>query len=387
MKLTLLIGVVAQTALGLAYIHPGLLHNAADIKRINGFVTAGVEPQLTSWNKLAAQVNANYVPLATDTICTGASWCAVKNPSLLYRDAYQAYIHAVYWAVTGDTAIGDTAARILDAWSSTWTTLTGDTNQYLLAGLQGYQFANAAELLRGYSGWTGLAATIEMLETIVLPKNVFYTAEHIGWGDSHWANWGLCNLASQFAIGVLSENTTAVNDALDVFLNGNYSEAITHAISFIYAEEGTGKSLGQGQESGRDQGHSTLDFSLLAMLAQQAWNQGVDLFGAEDNRILAGAEYTFKYNLGHDVPFTAYTFLDIEMTEISSASRGSLRPCAELLIAHYQDIKGLDASWTVAYRDAVNAICDGVECGGPDYGTTSGAYDQPGFGTALFRLK
>lgn len=87
------------------------------------------------------------------------------------------------------------------------------------------------------------------------------------------------------------------------------------------------------------------------------------------------------------MPFTEYTFLGINMTVISSASRGHLRPCAELFIAHYEGIKGLDASWTVAYRDAVNAICDGVECGGPDYGTTSGAYDQPGFGTALYRLE
>lgn len=189
MKFTqILTSLAAQTTVGLAYIHPGLLHNAADIKRISGFVTAGVEPQLTSWNKLAAQVNANYIPQATDTICIGASWCSPMNQPLLYEDAYQAYIHAVYWAVTGDTAIGDAAARILDAWSSTWTTLTGDTNQYLVAGLQGYQFANAAELLRGYSGWTGLSATIKMLETIILPKNVFYTAEHIGWGDTHWAN-------------------------------------------------------------------------------------------------------------------------------------------------------------------------------------------------------
>lgn len=75
------------------------------------------------------------------------------------------------------------------------------------------------------------------------------------------------------------------------------------------------------------------------------------------------------------------------MTVISSSSRGTIRPIGELLYAHYNGIKRLNASWTGAYRDMVVSHGGGAEGGGSDYGTTSGAYDQLGFGTALFRLE
>lgn len=74
------------------------------------------------------------------------------------------------------------------------------------------------------------------------------------------------------------------------------------------------------------------------------------------------------------------------MEEINSESRGDVRPIAELLYAHYNGVKGLNASWTGAYRDMVVKDGDGAEGGGGDYGSTSGGYDQLGFGTALFRL-
>lgn len=56
------------------------------------------------------------------------------------------------------------------------------------------------------------------------------------------------------------------------------------------------------------------------------------------------------------------------------------------MYAHYSGVKGLDASWTGAYRDVVVEDGDGAEGGVGDYGSTSGGYDQLGFGTALFRL-
>jgi hypothetical protein len=94
----------------------------------------------------------------------------------------------------------------------------------------------------------------------------------------------------------------------------------------------------------------------------------------------------FKYNTGNDVPFEEYVNLSHgTMTEISSSGRGSIRPVAELLFGHYNGVKGLDASWTAAYRDLVLQQSGGAEGGGGDYGSSSGGYDQLGFGTVLFR--
>jgi hypothetical protein len=71
---------------------------------------------------------------------------------LLYVDVARAYQNALLWKITGNTANGDTARDILNAWSSTLTTVTGDAGRYLASGLYGYQMANAAELMRDYPG-------------------------------------------------------------------------------------------------------------------------------------------------------------------------------------------------------------------------------------------
>lgn len=99
------------------------------------------------------------------------------------------------------------------------------------------------------------------------------------------------------------------------------------------------------------------------------------------------AEYVGKYNVGYDVPYTLYESYQGNQTVISNISRGDVRPGFELLSAHYGQLKGLNSSWTDAYRDMVNAKSpDGVEGGGGNYASTSGGYDALGFGTLLYRL-
>lgn len=172
-----------------AIVHPGLLHTEDDFTRIRGFVDAQKEPWLTGWNKLLARTNSSYSPSAAAVVCRGASWCDPENYSLLYRDAAAAYVNAIRWKVTGDTAYAAASARILDAWASTLTTVTGSSDKMLVAGLQGYQLANAAEILRGWSGWTGLSAVIKMMTTVFLPMNDDFLRNHLGASIYHyWAN-------------------------------------------------------------------------------------------------------------------------------------------------------------------------------------------------------
>ncbi|KAA8912815.1 hypothetical protein TRICI_003358 [Trichomonascus ciferrii] len=174
--------------------------------------------------------------------------------------------------------------------------------------------------------------------------------------DHYWANWDLCVIAAELA-----------------------------SLDRQPDHDGTGKLLAQGQEAGRDQGHATLDFGLLGVIAQQAYNQGDDLFAEHNSIILAGSEYSSKYNVGQDVPYTHYSNSDFDSPELSSAGRGNRRPSNELLFAHYNDVKGLDASWTKQYRDMVNEANSGSEGGSFDYGTNSGAFDLLGYGSLMYR--
>ncbi|KAH8881384.1 chondroitin AC/alginate lyase [Thozetella sp. PMI_491] len=370
------------------FAHPGLLHTEADFTRIKSKVSAKTSPWYVGWNKLVAHANSGYAPNPQATVVRGSGTGLSENYASLYRDAAAAYANAIYWKVTGDTAYAAAAAKILDAWSSTLKVITGTSDKYLASGIYGYQLANAAEILRGYTAWSGLSALNTMLSTVFYPMNHAFLVNHNDAKiDHYWANWDLANMCTMYAIGVLADNATMVDEAVTYFKSGGGNGAIQKTIWVTYTESGSSKVLGQGQEAGRDQGHAMLDFALLGVFAQQAYNQGNDLFGYLSNRILAGAEYAAKYNLYQDVPYTTYTNSDVTQTVISPDSRGNIRPAWELLYAHYGSLKGLNASWTKQYRDYVVNNGSGAEGGGGDYGTTSGGYDQLGFGTLLYRLE
>ncbi|KAM3064895.1 hypothetical protein ACMFMG_011922 [Clarireedia jacksonii] len=193
------------------------------------------------------------------------------------------------------------------SWSKTLKTINGTSDKYLASGFYSYQLANAAEILHAYPAWPASNFTIlvHMLNTVFYPMNHQFLVEHNDAAiDHYWANWDLCNIAT-----------------VDYFKNGTGNGAVDKMIWTEHIEEGSGKRLGQGQEAGRDQGHETLDFSLLGVIAQQSFNQGDDLFAYFDNRILAGSEYVSKYNLNYSVPYTTYNNSDVIQTVISNASR------------------------------------------------------------------
>lgn len=277
-----------------AFTHPGLLHTSEDFKRIADKVNANAEPWKTGWTKLTSNAHAasSYTPSPQATVIRGAcSGCAAENYSKLFNDAAAAYALALRWKISGTTSYADSAVKVLDGWASTLKVISGTSDKYLASGIYGYQLANAAEILRSYSAWpsSSFNALVQMLKSVFYPMNHNFLVNHNDAAiDHYWANWDLANIATMQAIGILSDNTTMYNEAVNYFKNGAGNGALLKAIWKLYTEDGSGKALGQGQEAGRDQGHATLDFSLLGVVAKQAYNQGDDLFGYLSNRILAG---------------------------------------------------------------------------------------------------
>lgn len=136
---------------------------------------------------------------------------------------------------------------------------------------------------------------------------------------NYWANWGLANLASMLSIGILSDRRDIYNEAVDYLLNGDGNGCLKRTIVHVF--DGDNAGLAQIQESGRDQGHSTLVIGLLGIIAQMTYNQGDDFFGYNNNVILKASEYVAKYNVAMlDVPlwnimaFTGY-ILKLVQTE------------------------------------------------------------------------
>ncbi|MER5936153.1 alginate lyase family protein [Streptomyces sp. NPDC001928] len=388
-------GLTAAAALGTAsvaatadaapatFTHPGMLHNAGDINRAKVRVAAGTDPWLSGWNRLTANSHSQstWTNRATATIIRGGTG---QNYGLLYNDIAAAYQNALRWRVGGAEANAAAAAGILNAWSRTLTTVTGNADRFLAAGIYGWQFANACELMRGYGGFD-LAAAQEMTVRVFYPlNNQFLTGHNDACITNYWANWDLCNMASVMAIGILTDNAAKYDQAVNYFKSGAGNGALTKAVPFLYPGV-EGYDLGQWQESGRDQGHTMMGMGQMGALCEMAWNQGDDLYSYDGRRFMKAAQYVAKYNLGNSVPFTTYNWgsgqncAPQSQTVISAASRGQVRPVWAMLHYHYNRRVSLDDKY-------ISQMCFSVapEGGGGDYGSDSGGFDQLGFGTLMY---
>ena len=359
------------------FTHPGLLHSRADLARMRSAVAEGREPIASGHAALAAHPRSQHTYAVQNTgqiTSWGRGPTSFMNQAV--ADSAAAYQNALMWCVTGNRAHADRARDILDAWSASLTAVTGADGP-LGAGLQGFKFVNAAELLRhsGYDGW----ATEDIARCEESFLRVWYPAVS-GYMLYANGNWDLTAIQTVLAIGVFCEDRTLFEDALRFAAAGAGNGSVRNRIV---------TDAGQGQESGRDQGHEQLAVGLLADAAQVAWNQGVDLYGFDDNRLLANVEYAARYNLGDDVPFTP----DLDRTgkyvrtTVSDKVRGTLPPVYEMAYAHYAGVRGLDAPYTrdVLFRGTGGARV--VEVGNddlPSWGTLAyaGAEAMPKAPTA-----
>ena len=360
-----------------AFVHPGLLNVQSDFDRMKTQVAAGAHPWIDSYNILTANSHTSltWTPRPASIVYRGYDGTHAENYGQLYNDIAAAYQDTLMWKITGNTAYADKAVEICNAWSSTLTGIGGTTDADLAAGIYGYEFANAGENLYGYSGWTSANRTAfqNMMLNVFYPINHDFLTRHNGTcADHYYANWDECNYASILAIGVLCDDRAKYNEAITYFKSGIGAGNIDTGIYQVHPGL-----LGQLQESGRDQGHSGLNISLLGAMCQMAWSQGDDLFGYENNRILSGAEYFAKYNLGNTVPFVNYQNCSgYIQAGVSSGSQGDTRPSWGLIYNHYTNLKGLACPYTKQYVAKV-----GNEGGGGNYGPNSGGYDQLGFTT------
>ena len=216
------------------FAHPGLLHSQSDLDRMQSKVAAGAQPWTDGWNRLIRNRHASldWKPNPQTIVYRGRNPVHAENYAPLFNDAAAAYALALRWKISGDEAYADKAVAIMNAWSSTLTGIDGSSDKFLASGIYGYEMANAAELLRGYSKWAvgDRKRLQDMMLTIFYPMNHDFLVRHNGAKiDHYWANWDLANMASMLAIGVLTDRRDIYDEAVIYFKRGEAFEALGEA--------------------------------------------------------------------------------------------------------------------------------------------------------------
>lgn len=310
------------------FIHPGIYQTRADLDYMKRQVLAGEQPWKNAFDQVKAQTKLDFVPEPEPHIISGP-W---GNPNVggreLTASANMAYNAALVWYITGDKAYADKAIGIISAWApNVWD--FDENNAKLLAGLTGYVWCNAAEILRYTpSGWTQKHTEdfTRMMMTAYYPVLRFYFPEANG-------NWDGAIAQSIMAIAVFTDNRPMFDNAVGHFLYGNNNGAL---LKYIYPS-------GQCQETARDQGHVQMGLQEFAGAAHIAYTQGVDLYGVADNRLALGYEYTARVMMG-EYP-QAYGTISELAKDLRSNSY-------EFAYRHYT-AKGYEMPYTKRAADAI----------------------------------
>ena len=410
---------VAQTAeydTDRGFIHPGGLHTQEDFDRVKAQIAAGNATVKAAYQKLTSSEysQSGVQTYPTEMIVRGGSGENYMNAA---RGAAMAYQNALRWKIAGTKANANAAVRILMAWANTTKAIGGDSNYALAAGLYGYQFAQAAELMRDYEGWSreDFEAFKRWMLNVWYPSAIGFlrgrngTWENAGkWWQApghYWSNWGLCNALCVISIGVLCDDVFIYNQGMSYFKydqcgtfkdprtevpikNDGLTEFLGNLVVTTYESEletGAYGLLGQLNESGRDAGHSSMSLGVALDVAKVGWNQGDDLFAYMDHRLAAGIEYLAAQSLSVEgLPWVdyiygtnGYYYTDSRCWTMTSPAMGAqMRPYWGSVIGIYEGVKGIAMPFSEqAYANM------GIDGGGE--GSTSGGYDHLGFSVLM----
>lgn len=346
-----------------AFRHPGLLHTRESLTQIREKIASGEEPWTSAFeifrkDRFASKDYRMRGPFAS------VSRLPHRDSTAADQDYRAAYFNALMWALTGRKEHADKAKEILDAYSEHFEGFSDeDRDRQLTASLGPFLLVNAAEIIRHTEAdWPD--AEVRRFETFLREKILPSIRDFAPFANG---NWDTGCLKTVLAIGVFCDDPEVFRLGVDYYLHGKGNGRLEH---YVVNESG------QCQESGRDQQHAQLGLGHLAEAAEIAWNQGLDLYGVRENRLLAGFEYTARYNMGEDVPFEPHddTTGKYRHRAISDKGRGTLRPIYEMVRNHYAGRKNIPAPETTRAAESLRPE-------GPAF-----AADHPGYGTLLFTL-
>jgi len=274
-------------------VHPGGWHSQADLTLIREKVAAREEPWISAWDAIRGDSpNANYRTNVSRQITSNGAMSGA---------GFAAWVLTMKWVASGEQAYADAAIGIIDDWVET----VRDFDVYgptLTVSTGAGAMAQAAEVLEhGFNGEAGWPASKASAAKVWF-KEVIYD-RWTNTGDQRSSNWGTSALGGNMSMSIFMDDKEEFEYQRDAYLYGykDTDDGCASLTDYIMYDSG------QAFETGRDQAHVQGGIAHLTEAALSAWNQGVDLVSASNNRIRAGVEYHAKYNLGYDnLPFNTH---------------------------------------------------------------------------------
>ncbi|WP_168735572.1 carbohydrate-binding protein [Cohnella fermenti] len=198
---------LAFAAAASAYSHPASSVTSGELAAIKAKVSANQSPWKEAYDLMMVDANAG-LSVTSHAVAVwnipgyyadAAGHNAAKG--LIEEDAKAAYATALAYQFTGNTAYADKAKELLNGWAYTNTSVTG-TDGPLASAYLGVGLVQAADLIKGYSGWSTADQTQfkNWIASVWLPK----------WdGMSSRNNWWDWSLYAQLSYYQFTDDATA----------------------------------------------------------------------------------------------------------------------------------------------------------------------------------
>ena len=323
--------------------HPGILHSAEQIAIVRSKIEAGEQPWKSAYEEMkkSPQSSLTYRPKARANVECGGH----NNPNHgcddMTNDARTAYTHALHWVLTDKQAHADKAIEILNNWARVHDRNT-NKNAPLVVGWAGPHFINAAELLRySNSGWK--QSDIKAFEDYI--KKVYISVTNNRTPPT--PNWLFSILEVRMAVAIFTEDEDLWNESLRTWRHrirtsiyqtsdgktpvrfGDQSDAFMRKWWYGAWQAGVWVD-GISQETCRDMPHNQMGLKGMTATAEMAWNQGVDLYGEEKQRLADYMEFHAKILMGDPRP-----------RGLCTINKNNTRDTWEIGYNHLVNIKGM----------------------------------------------
>ena len=378
------VGLWAAPASAMTFIHPGALDSRAGLDFVRSKIREGAEPWSGELERVRSSRYARRTPHGLDHVNSKSD-----DANISRDDAIAAYAQALLWYYSGGETYARSSVAILDSWSGFQGFTAGTEQDRLQAGWIGAVFAPAAEIMRGYPGWS--PAAVARFQTMF--RRAFYPQLNKA---SFWnGNVDLTQIDAMMAVAVFCEDETEFRMGLGrlrlrspayFYLTSDGSEPRA-----IAGDRGNPQKFwyhpakwidGLTQETCRDNGHHA-QFALGSALhaAETAWHQGVDVYAENQKRYCAALELMAAQFLtgsmqgvsGNDLPtHDRYDTWEVGFSHYHNSAGVSLPNTRRLIIEQIRP-RATRADWNLDFETLTHAdLPAGIDGGRvPDSGKGS----------------
>ncbi|WP_157000904.1 discoidin domain-containing protein [Agromyces laixinhei] len=319
------------------FTHPGVSVTAEHLTNARTQIQAGAEPWASYFQAMstspaaATTVTSSNASTADHTVAASTAFNSQGFNARFIADGLKAYTQALMYMFTGEQVYRSNAMRIIRIWEQM------DPSQYaafadshIHTGIPLNRIVTAAEILRYAScdvdeaAWTAEDTTAFSRNLITPVINTFQSDQN------HFMNQHLYPLLGAMAGYIFLDDAEGYAKSVEWFTvnstanDQGFNGSVERIFRLVDRNDATGEPIAEPRvqhiEMGRDQAHGGGDITNAYILARLMMAQGTtvdptagtistaaDAVGPYeflDDRILAAADYFWKYMLGYDIDWT-----------------------------------------------------------------------------------